>query len=1106
MLSIDTECLTDWLLTVAQRSPEQLAYTFLAEGQAVTTSLTYAELAQRCDALAGFLLERGMAGRNVVLVFPPGPGFIVAFLGCLRAGAVAVPQPLPRANRENPAFDRVLQDTRTPLVLTCASQAGRLSRVLDGQVHFEVLEDILVDARPGGDFPKTSAGDLAFLQYTSGSTGEPKGVMVSNGNLVHNQLAIQESMGHRPGLTMVGWLPHFHDMGLVGNLLQPLAMGGHLVFMPPAAFAQAPGRWLEAISKYRADTSGGPNFAYELCVEKITEEQKKGLDLSHWSVAFVGAEPVHASTLERFTRAFAGCGFRPEAWFPCYGMAETTLLASGRHGLKTTSIGYQALRAHRFQPCADTETTARRAVSCGTPPAQGRIAILSLETEQAAAPGEIGEILISSGSVTRGYWQKPELSAARFQVSLEGDPAVYLRTGDLGAWHDQELYVLGRLKEMLILRGHNYYPGDIENSAAAAHPSLEPGAVAALGIAEETGERLVLLAEVKRTHLQDLDPAAVAQTLAAAVAEDPGLPVQEVVFLKPGNLARTTSGKVQHAACRDLYLENRLDPVYHWIRQETPPTVEEAPSETVTRQSLLEADADLRRQLLITALRQCVARLAGCSSASLDPDQELRSLGLDSMQLFEVKLLLDDLTGQEMDLDAFLDVRSLTELADRSLDEAKLAQPSEPFLGNLSGRMHRPAHFAPGPNDVEMPAEHTHMSYDFLGWLQEVVHKHGEVVRLKLGNQRLFVLSHPEDAAGVLIAKSDIWIRGRVWEPFQSAMGQHGIVTGEGPLWKEQRSLAQPEFSHASVMAHRPQIARVVSDNHRAWAERGEPFDLLQSCKRLTLEVILQRLFGHLADSAMVDGLFAVVRDIDQFWNVPSVFLYGNSEGALTQQQQWEERVQQLDRQLAPWLSQIRPEGLLARYSAPRDAAATFLLAGFDTTAAGLYWTMDQLLAHPEALARVQQEVRDPDWSERSPWLMASIHEAMRLYPPVWFMGREAIADTHLGGYVVPAGSFAVTSPYLIHRNPRVWPQPHQFRPERFIGTPVPARNYMPFGLGVRMCIGKHLALTELALAVGQLLRDYRLEVVESGDRRHPSDFTLAPRRALQIRLSRLEI
>lgn len=1075
-------CLSLWVEAAATLHPEHLAYTFLSDGVSPSAALTYGQLLQQSNQVATRLLERGLAGRNVVLAFPAGLGFVVAFLGCLRAGAVAVPQPLPRASRTIGCFEAVLKDTRAPLVLTGSKQVSRLRGLLP-LADFAVLEEWLVETEADLRFPTPSAGDLAFIQYTSGSTGDPKGVMVSNGNLVHNQLAIREAMGHRPGMVGVGWLPHFHDMGLVGNLLQPLCVGAQLIFMPPGSFAQSPLNWLRAISHYRATTSGGPNFAYDLCVERITDEQKASLDLSSWEVAFVGAEPVQAPSLERFARAFQGCGFRPQSWFPCYGMAESTLIASGRHGLKTTSVCAQSLRQGLWKPVSNGASQ-KLAVSCGTVPLAGAVRI------QSSQPGQPGEILLASPSVARGYWEKPELSDHIFGASLDDDEGIYLRTGDLGVLHEGELYILGRLKEMMILRGQNFYPEDIEATAYAAHPGLEPGGTAAFNL-DDDDLQLVIVQEVQRARMAELDHAAAAQAIERAVAQDQGIAVSEIVLVKSGQLARTTSGKVQRSGCRERFVQGLLEPLFHWTRQPQA-TATEPP--WLTPQAFAESAPEHRYDLLVAALQHKVAQLVGCQPADLDPDQDLRGLGLDSLQYFDVKMMLDEVTAQDMDLDAFLDISSLSELVEKALANADLPVV-EASPVSLSGRLDRPPQFAPGPNDVDMPKEMGQIAHDFLGWLQRLVTRHGDVVRLKLGKQRLFLLSHPDEVGTVLITRHDTWIRGKVMEPFQMAMGQNGLLTGEGATWKSQRQAVHPEFSPAMVTRDQPTLVAVV-EQHLQQAQQQAAFDLLEWCKRLTLQVIMGRLFGpNHAD--LLDPLFEVVHDLDHFWNVPSIFLYAESEGYDEYRQSWQAKMARLD-QLIYELLQRQPQPILGHYVAQgdrqrlRDAAVTFLLTGFDTAASGIYWTLDQLLAHPEAMDQAR---------EQTPWLLASVQEALRLYPPVWYLGREAIRDTHLAGYVVPTGSLAITSPYLIHRNPRLWPDPEEFRPRRFIQATPPARKYLPFGLGMRMCLGKHMALDVMVTAVGQMLRGYRLQVVAAGDRGLRSDFTLAPRRPLQVRL-----
>jgi acyl-CoA synthetase (AMP-forming)/AMP-acid ligase II len=403
---------------------------------------------------------------------------------------------------------------------------------------------------------------LAFLQYTSGSTGDPKGVMVSHGNLLHNERMIQQAFGHTEDTVVVGWLPLFHDMGLIGNVLQSLYMGVRCILMPPVAFLQRPYRWLQAISCFKATTSGAPNFAYDLCARKITDQQAESLDLSSWAVAFSGAEPVRAETLDLFARRFGPYGFRREAFYPCYGLAEATLLVSG--GAHSTapavcSVDADSLEEHCVAPATEG-ADARTLVSCGWAWDTQRIAIVDSESFRRCPEGHVGEIWVAGPSVAQGYWSRPELTQQTFHAYVQDtNEGPYLRTGDLGFVQQGELFVTGRLKDMIVIRGRNYYPQDIERLVQESHPALEEGHGAAFSVERGGEERLVVAQEVKYTYRRNLNVAEVTGNIRETVAEQFGLDLLAVVLLKSGGVQRTSSGKIQRGTCKAHFLANRLD-------------------------------------------------------------------------------------------------------------------------------------------------------------------------------------------------------------------------------------------------------------------------------------------------------------------------------------------------------------------------------------------------------------------------------------------------------------------------------------------------------------------------------------------------------------------
>ncbi len=401
-----------------------------------------------------------------------------------------------------------------------------------------------------GDRPETpSAEEAAFVQYTSGSTGTPRGVVVTHANLVHNNRIIAARFEHSRDTVMVGWLPLFHDMGLVGNVLQPLYLGATSVLMPPAAFLLEPVRWLRAISEHRGTTSGAPNFAYDLCVERVRPDQLDGIDLGCWTCAFNGSEPVRARTLERFAERFAPRGFRREAFYPCYGMAEATLFISG--GEKR-----EAPREARMEAADGSATVV---VSSGRTEPDHEIAVVDPQTCRRLPQGEVGEIWFSGPSVSTAYWNRPEESAQRLMARLPGEQdRRYLRTGDLGFLLDGELYVTGRIKDVMIFRGRNHYPHDIEMTVQESHPALRRDAGAAFVVEHADTQALVVVQEVHRTSLRALPLEEIAGEVRAAVSREHGLHVGAVVLVKTGSIPKTTSGKIRRGLSRELFLNGGL--------------------------------------------------------------------------------------------------------------------------------------------------------------------------------------------------------------------------------------------------------------------------------------------------------------------------------------------------------------------------------------------------------------------------------------------------------------------------------------------------------------------------------------------------------------------
>ncbi len=676
---LDLSCRVSTLVEVlCQRtleSPSRVAYRFLADGEEEESSLTYAELDRRARALGALLQESGAAGERALLLYPPGLEFITAFLGCLYGGVVAVPAYPPRSNRPDPRLQAIAEDSRPLLALTTTALRDRApafaahNPALAGVrwvATAEIDPKLAERWRPAGDLgPET----LAFLQYTSGSTATPKGVMVRHGNLMHNEGMIQAAFGQTASSVTVGWLPLYHDMGLIGNVLQPLYGGATCVLMSPVAFLQQPARWLRAIHRYRATHSGGPSFAYELCARRVSAEERGTLDLSSWEVAYNGAEPVRAETLERFAETFAPCGFRREAFYPCYGLAEATLFVSGGKpgaGASLREIDAAALEAGQVKP-ARPESPSRWLVGCGHTSEDQRVVIADVadvaniaglaEAERGtpSATGTVGEVWIAGPSVTAGYWRRPEETAKTFGARLAGDPETpWLRTGDLGFLLDGELFLTGRAKDLIILRGRNLYPQDVELTAERSHPAMRPGCGAAFSVEVDGEERLVIVQEVERDAERrwSREPEgtggfqAAVEAVRRAVATEHEAAVHAVALVRTATVPKTSSGKIRRRSCREDFLAGRLELVGEWHEGAAPAGGEAASPRTPTEE----------------LLERIWAEVFGLERVGIDRD--LFELGGDSLRATQLLARVQEAFGVDLPLDALFAAPTIAGLAE----------------------------------------------------------------------------------------------------------------------------------------------------------------------------------------------------------------------------------------------------------------------------------------------------------------------------------------------------------------------------------------------------------------------------------------------------------
>ncbi|TCP59318.1 amino acid adenylation domain-containing protein [Tumebacillus sp. BK434] len=669
--------LVELVMHRAVAEPERIAYTFLLE-HGREERCSYGELDAAARGMAAVLQQQHTAGQRALLLYPPGLDYLYAFFGCLYAGILPVPAYPPRSNGHLTRLQAIVADAQASAALTTPEiLQGVQSRLaeLPGLAKLAWMapdRETVRMQRTAWQPVQTERASLAFLQYTSGSTALPKGVMLTHENLLHNLELMQQKFRTSTDSRCVIWLPPYHDMGLIGGILQPLYTGYPVTLMAPVDFIQKPLRWLELITATRATVSGGPNFAYDLCVQKISPEQRDGLDLSSWEVAFSGAEPVRAATLARFAEVFGSCGFQERAFYPCYGLAEGTLFAAG--GVQgqapvVRSFAGAALLEKCAVPVAEEQEGDRRLVSSGRALESGqRIIIADPQGGTACPEGQVGEIWLSGPSVAQGYWQREAQTAETFGARLAGADAAestFLRTGDLGFVWEGELYVTGRLKDLLILRGRNYYPQDIEQTVQESHPAVHNGNGAAFSVEVDGEERLVIVQEVERSHRRS-NLAEVAAEIRKRVSQEHSLQAADIVLLRPMSIPKTTSGKVQRHACRNRYLERTLDVLYAdrpILTLETAATAEVAEEAVLTRDVLADMDEPARRHALTLLLAQTAARAMRVPLQEVLQAGSLDLLGLDSLMAAEIKQELEERLHVNLPFARLLGGASLDELA-----------------------------------------------------------------------------------------------------------------------------------------------------------------------------------------------------------------------------------------------------------------------------------------------------------------------------------------------------------------------------------------------------------------------------------------------------------
>jgi amino acid adenylation domain-containing protein len=672
----------------AQAQPEQTAYIFLQDQETEFLRLTYQQLDAKAKAIAAILESKKLSGERALLLYPPGLDYLVAFFGCLYAGVVAVPAYPPRNQRNTPRIQAVVKDATAAIALCTTTIMSKVQPLLNLAQLQWLTTDIIPDGiEENWQAPLVKTDTLAFLQYTSGSTGTPKGVMLTHGNLMHNAAMTYQLMEHSPSSKFVSWLPVYHDMGLIGGILQPLYGGFPCILMSPASFLQSPYRWLKAISDYGGTTSGAPNFAYDLCVQKITPEQRKTLDLSTWSVAFNGSEPVRSDTLERFYTAFAECGFRGEAFYPCYGMAEATLMVSGVvkeavPAIKTVRV--EGLESDRVVDALIENQNVRSLVSCGQSIPEQQIAIVNPQTLTRCLPDEVGEVWVSGPSIGQGYWQRIAETNQTFHAYIsDTGEGPFLRTGDLGFLDNGELFITGRSKDLIIIRGRNLYPQDIELTAYRSHAGLRSHSAAAFAVEVDNEERLVVVQELEFRAKPNVEK--ITAAIRNAIAQEYEVQVYGVILVKPGSVPKTSSGKIQRLATKAAFLAGELEDIGSSILQ----SINFAENEPkLQREALLNLTTRESQPLLEAYLIEQVARVLLIAPSQINPQQPLTALGIDSLKVFELKNRI------EVDLEVYVSIAdffedfTLAQLATKLIAQLTTGTSLQPLakIRNASGK------------------------------------------------------------------------------------------------------------------------------------------------------------------------------------------------------------------------------------------------------------------------------------------------------------------------------------------------------------------------------------------------------------------------------------
>lgn len=642
-------------------SPDKTIYYFLEDGINVKEEITYAEMNRKVKGMAAYLQANYKKGDRALLLFPNGLEFIISLFACFYSGIVGVPAYPPRKNRLFRRFESIINDCDPAFILATSRIRDDLQKNFSTEPSLkekkiEVYEEIENLEPENWTMPDLDPDDLVFLQYTSGSTGTPNGVMLTHRNLIVNSEFIKQAFGHDEDVICVHWLPGFHDMGLIGALLQPLYCGGSNTIIPPGVFLMRPQSWLKAISKFRATTSGGPNFSFDYCVDRIKDEDIEGLDLTSVNPFYSGAEPVREKTLENFAERFKGTGLKKSQFYPCYGMAESVLIITGTvldEEPLYFHVDKEALKKGQVKETSGDDNSTSF-VGCGKPFMGATVAIVDTEKYTIAERGSIGEIWTMGPSVTKGYWNNPERTRETFEAYLDDGSGPWLRTGDLGFIEKGQLFITGRKKDLIIIRGRNYHPTDIELSVEETHQAINKGSVAAFSVDTDHGEQLAVAAEIKRTFLRDFDKDEVFDAIRSAITSDYQVEAYAIELLYTNSLPKTSSGKIQRFECRNGFMDGTLKSITSWKNP-----------------SLNKPALAIGEDTILTWMKEWIAGKLDIDKDTIDETVPVDKLGLDSVMAVVMAKDAEEEFGIEWPLDLFLEETTLERIAKKGSELLK---------------------------------------------------------------------------------------------------------------------------------------------------------------------------------------------------------------------------------------------------------------------------------------------------------------------------------------------------------------------------------------------------------------------------------------------------